>query len=352
MNIKEAGDKLGVTPRAIRLYEKKGLLSPRKREDNRYREFSEKDLWRLQTIVSLRESGMSLSDIGQALEKWEENGMEELRYYLELQRSVLMSEWLQLRQVLETADRMIGLLRSEKTLPIDHLYRLASASKALREQRANWKDRWDFNRLAPGHDERVAAPSGEYANYGEALDRVADRIDARAGEKGLDVGTGTGNLAGLFLGRGCAMSGVDQSREMLRLCRAKYPDMETRLGNFLALPYLEEKFDFVVSSFAFHHLAGEQQLLALEEMRRVLKPGGRICIADSMGPDSASEKADPVSRPEHSRASARARAAARAPERPEDPYPSAARLRQWLEANGFAVETERLNETLHLIYAH
>jgi len=157
VNIKDAADKLGITPRAIRLYEKRGLLSPAKQEGNRYRSFAEKDLWRLQTIVSLREAGMSLADIKQALEMWEDRGMEELQYYLELQRSVLMSEWLQLKQIVETADRMIELLKSERTLPLEHLFGLASASKRLREQRANWKDQWDFNRLAPTHDERVAA---------------------------------------------------------------------------------------------------------------------------------------------------------------------------------------------------
>jgi len=326
VNIKEAADKLGITPRAIRFYEKKGLLSPAKQEANRYRTFSEQDIWRLQTIVSLRESGMSLSDIKQALEKWEADGMEELQYYLELQRSILMSEWLQIKQIVETTDRMIELLKNERSLPLEHIFGLASASKRLREQRVNWKDRWDFNRLAPTHDERVAASEGNYADYGEALERIVRLIRPAKGERGLDIGTGTGNLAGKFLELGCAMSGVDQSREMLRLCQAKHPAMETRLGNFLALPYVREQFDFVVSSFAFHHLTGDQQGLALEEMDRVLKPPGRIAIADLMNAE------------EHAQV--------------RSGYPSARALSRWFAEHGYTADLYSLNERLHVLIAY
>lgn len=326
MNIKEAADKLGITPRTIRFYEKKGLLSPAKQQSNLYRSFSEQDLWRLQTIVALREAHLSLSDIKQALEKLERNGVEELRYYLEMQRSALMSEWLQLKQAVETTDRMIELVQRERTLPLEHLFGLANASKQLREQRAGWKDRWDFNRLAPTHDERVAANEGDYADYEDALERVVRLIRPQQNERGLDIGTGTGNLAGKFLTASCHMSAVDQSREMLRLCREKHPEIETRLGNFLALPFLREQFDFVVTSFAFHHLTGNQQQLALEEMDRVLKPGGRIAIADLM---ASAEEGD----------------------RPPSSYPEARTLRHWFENRNYFVQLYRLNERLHILYA-
>jgi DNA-binding transcriptional MerR regulator len=100
VKIKEVADKLNLSPRAIRLYEAKGLLSPTKQVDNLYRTFTEKDIWKLQTIISLRESGMSLKDIKQALENLDEDNTEELQYYLELQRTVMMSEWLQMKQVI------------------------------------------------------------------------------------------------------------------------------------------------------------------------------------------------------------------------------------------------------------
>ncbi|XID91305.1 MerR family transcriptional regulator [Paenibacillaceae bacterium WGS1546] len=326
MRIKEAADKLGISARAIRLYEKKGLLSPAKQENNGYRIYSEREIWRLQTIVSLREAGMSLTDIKQALEKWERNETEELQFYLELQRAVLTSEWLKLEQALDTADRLIGLLRMEGALPLEQVFRMAQDSRRSRTKRDNWTDRWNFDRQASTHDERVAVGEGSFADYAEALDAVVARVAAEEGERGLDIGTGTGNLAGKFIDAGCAMSGVDQSREMLRLCQAKYPGMETRLGNFLALPFVRDRFDFIVSSFAFHHLDNVQQELALEEMRRVLKPSGRICIADLM---AGTEDEG------HGQAA----------------YPSLPALVEWFGKRGFGTKTLRLNERLHILYA-
>jgi ubiquinone/menaquinone biosynthesis C-methylase UbiE len=74
---------------------------------------------------------------------------------------------------------------------------------------------------------------------------------------------------------------------MLRTCRTKHPEMHVKLGNFLALPFADQSFDFVVSSFAFHHLSPDQQQLALQEMQRVLTTRGRICLTDLMFVDAA-----------------------------------------------------------------
>jgi putative AdoMet-dependent methyltransferase len=325
VKIKEVADKLNLSPRAIRLYEAKGLLSPAKQEDNLYRKFTEKDIWKLQTIISLRESGMSLKDIKQALEYLDEDNTEELQYYLELQRTVMMSEWLQMKQVIETTDRMISLLKTEKSLPLEHIFQLAEASKKLREERSSWKDKWDFNRLASTHDEQVASHSGHFADYDEALDSIVRLIAPTHGEHGLDIGAGTGNLAARFMERGIIMSAVDQSKEMLRLCQKKHTHLDTRLGNFLALPYLGGQFDFAVSSFAFHHLTHEQQL-ALDEMRRVLKPNGRICIADLM----VSHESD---------------------KNTAEQYPRLQTLKLWFESNGYRVLSLPINPLLHVVCA-
>jgi putative AdoMet-dependent methyltransferase len=326
VKIKEVADKLNLSPRAIRLYEAKGLFSPAKQADNLYRTFTEQDIWKLQTIISLRESGMSLTDIKQALESLDDNNTEELQYYLELQRTVMMSEWLQIKQVIETTDTMIALLQTEKSLPIEHIFQLAEASKRLREERNSWKDKWDFNRLASTHDEQVASHSGQYADYDEALDTIVRLIAPTQGEQGLDIGACTGNLSARFMERGITMSAVDQSKEMLRLCHKKHIGLETRLGNFLALPYLGGRFDFVVSSFAFHHLTHDQQLLALEEMRRVLKPNGRICIADLMVPKESDMNS-------------------------VDQYPYLQTLMLWFESNGYRAHSLTINPLLHVVCA-
>jgi putative AdoMet-dependent methyltransferase len=69
---------------------------------------------------------------------------------------------------------------------------------------------------------------------------------------------------------------------MLEVCKRKHPQIEVRKGHFLALPLLDNHVDGIVSSYALHHLEDNEKILALEEMDRVLKPGGEICIADLM----------------------------------------------------------------------
>jgi putative AdoMet-dependent methyltransferase len=330
MKIKEVAEKLNISPRAIRFYEEKGLVMPEKQENNQYREFSEQDIWRLQTIIALREAGMTISDIKRALEKIEGADKQELQYYLELQRSVMFSEWLEIKQIIETTDYMISILKRENTLPLDDIYKLAEGSKRLREQRNSWQDKWGFDRLAMIHDQRVLDDDSlEYKDYDRALQLTVKWLSPASGEKGLDIGTGTGNLAGKLMEQGAEMAGVDQSKEMLKHCQRKFPNMETRLGNFLAIPYLESRFDFVVSSFAFHHLTDEQKVLAIHEMRRVLKPHGRICITDLMLTEKQLETTER-----------------------EDLYlPAISGLLQLFEELGYLTKHQQINELLHIVYA-
>jgi putative AdoMet-dependent methyltransferase len=331
MNIKEAADKLGISARAIRFYEEKGLIQPAKQTNNGYRTYTENDIWRLQTIAALREIGMSLQDITHALGEIDQGNQQRLEEYLELQQAVMYAQWVELKRLLDTTQRMIDLNRQDGPLDVSHLHDLADSARRLREARQNWHDRWNYDTQAAIHDQRVQAsndrmpePNGDevrrqknswtahkpnnvttypedaesrleelgvevvagafniYDNYDEALEQTASWIFPVPGEKGLDIGTGTGNLAGKLLERGATMTAIDQSREMLRTCRTKYPEMHVKLGNFLALPFADQSFDFVVSSFAFHHLSPDQQQLALQEMQRVLTRRGRICLTDLM----------------------------------------------------------------------
>lgn len=289
------------------------MLTPSKQLHNQYRTFTEQDIWRLQAIISLRESGMPLDAIKHTLDEMDKENHEELQYYLELQRSALVSQWLEMKQVIETTDHMITLLKTNRTLPLDAIYKLAEGSRGLRELRTTWKDTWNYDQLASTHDERTSGQCEDYLHYEETLNLIVEWVSSIKGEHGLDLGTGTGNLAGRFMDQSIQMSGVDQSKEMLRQCQRKFPNLDARLGNFLAIPYLEGEFDFVVSSFAFHHLTNEQQLIALEEMRRVLKPRGRICLAGPLG--------------------------------------SHRHLAQWFEEKGYLLKQHRISSLLHIVYA-
>jgi putative AdoMet-dependent methyltransferase len=336
MLINEIVQKLNISARAIRFYEEKGLISPQKQANNQYRIFSEQEVWRLQTIMALREVGMNLEDIKSALTQLDSGDYDELQYYLELQRSMMFSQWLEYKQLIATADELINMLKQDKSLPLSGIYALAEGSKRLRNTRKNWRDQWDYDGRAIMHDsvvsnqdEEIFAES-EYKDYDEALTTVVQMIAAQNDEVGLDLGTGTGNLAGRFLTNDITMCGVDQSKEMLRQCRLKFPNMETKLGNFLAIPYLDDQFDFVVSSFAFQHLSDEQKQLSLQEIDRVLKPRGRLCLADLM------YSADNPIKPEAGA---------------KKFYASFRDLHTWLDQMGFIVQHKQINSMLHIILA-
>lgn len=353
LNIKEAASRLGISARAIRFYEEKGLIQPAKQPSNGYRTYTENDIWRLQTIAALREIGMSLQDITHALAEIDQGNQQGLEEYLELQQAVMYAQWVELKRMMDTTQRIIDLNRQDGSLDVSHLHDLAGSARRLREARQNWHDRWNYDQQAAIHDLRVQAdwtkadkPFSLYDNYNEALEQTVQWISPIPGEAGLDIGTGTGNLAGRMLNQGPFMTGIDQSREMLRTCRRKYPQMHVKLGNFLALPFADQSFDFVVSSFAFHHLAPDQQQLALEEIKRVLKASGtsRICLTDLMFTDSTHRDA-------YSSHAAIAGDAEQQRALRERHFPLLGELCGWLAHLGYETKHIRHNELLHTLLA-
>ena len=105
--------------------------------------------------------------------------------------------------------------------------------------------------------------------------------ELRSGTRVLDVGCGNGFLLGHFLGRGCAVVGIDLSEEGIALARTTYPS-----GRFELLPaddrileLLEEKpFDVVVSTEVVEHLYAPRDFV--RGCFASLKPGGRfVCCS-------------------------------------------------------------------------
>ena len=346
MLIKELAERLQITPRAIRFYEEKGLIAPKKADHSGYRHFSEEDVWRLQTIITLREVGMPIEDIREILSRIDQEE-DSLLHHLEIQRSCMFDQWVELSRVIQTTERMIERVQERRHVDPASLYELAEANKRLRQMRNSWVDRWNFNQIAGQYDTWVNEKKRgfyPYEEYESILEAVVKATAPLPSELGLDAGTGTGNLAKRFRDAGIRMSAFDQSLQMLKQCQLKNPGMETKLGTFFAFPYLDSRFDFVATSLALHHLTDEQKTLALAECKRVLKAGGRLVIADSMFEDEEKRAAHLQSL----RLAGRLEAVA---EIEDEYYADRSRLIGDLEALGFQVEAKQLTTYVHLLVA-
>ena len=93
------------------------------------------------------------------------------------------------------------------------------------------------------------------------------------GERILDLGCGTGQLAAEIAARGAHVTGVDRSPEMVAEARKKFPALRFVVGDARALPF-GEAFDAVFSNAALHWIP--EALPVVQGISRALKPGGRF----------------------------------------------------------------------------
>ncbi|NTU80884.1 MAG: class I SAM-dependent methyltransferase [Chloroflexales bacterium] len=109
---------------------------------------------------------------------------------------------------------------------------------------------------------------------------VADAAGIGPGQQVLDVACGTGVLACAVaerVGQSGAVVGLDLNEAMLVVARRKGAAVTWEAGRAEALPFPEARFDAVVSQFGLMFFA--DQLAALRQMWRVLRPGGRLAVA-------------------------------------------------------------------------
>jgi ubiquinone/menaquinone biosynthesis C-methylase UbiE len=131
-----------------------------------------------------------------------------------------------------------------------------------------------------------------HGREGAFREKIIDLARLKTGERVLDVGCGTGTLAIAAKRRVGATGnvyGIDASPEMIaragRKAKKAGLDIVFNKDTIEALPYPDAQFDVVLSTLMFHHLPRRMREEGVREMRRVLKPGGRVLIVDFAGTD-------------------------------------------------------------------
>lgn len=139
-----------------------------------------------------------------------------------------------------------------------------------------------FDRIVPGYDLMNRLMTGGMDVRWRAL---AAELATPAGRRVLDVATGTGDLAANLQARGAAVVGADFAGNMLRSAQRKLPStIPLVLADAQQLPFASESFDRVTNAFLLRNLSSLDQ--GLQEMHRILRPGGRLVCLEITRPAS------------------------------------------------------------------
>lgn len=166
--------------------------------------------------------------------------------------------------------------------------------------------------------------AGYVSRLGEG---VVDLLDPRPGERILDLGCGTGDLAAEISARGAEVTGADASPEMVARAAGKYPRLRFVIADARSLELDVGSFDAVFSNAALHWV--KEASRAIREVHRVLRPGGRF-VAELGGRGN-------VRTVERALEEALAEIGVSAAERNPWYFPSLAEYAGLLEENGFEV---------------
>lgn len=137
--------------------------------------------------------------------------------------------------------------------------------------------REQYDRMADVYDQR-------WNNYiAKSLSFLKYWVQISAEATVLDIGCGTGEFERLLLTENSQqmITGVDISEEMLLVAKQKcrtYPNVSFQNASVSDLPFADNTFDVIVSASAFHYFDNPD--IALKEMRRVVKPEGKVVMLD------------------------------------------------------------------------
>jgi demethylmenaquinone methyltransferase/2-methoxy-6-polyprenyl-1,4-benzoquinol methylase len=140
-----------------------------------------------------------------------------------------------------------------------------------------------FATIADRYDLITALLSyGQDARWKRQLVRLAE---VHPGERALDLAAGTGDIAFAVADRGAKTIGLDITHRMLQLASAKSNKARFITGDMANLPFASAAFDLVTTGYGLRNVPDLNG--AIDEIARVLKPGGRLLSLDFNRPENA-----------------------------------------------------------------
>lgn len=141
-----------------------------------------------------------------------------------------------------------------------------------------------------GRDEQHAghvSALAETPGFARLRDQILSRAQPAEGERALDIGAGTGLLALAVAPSVAHVTAIDSSPAVCGLLEARARELgignvEAVVADARKLPLPDASLDLVVSNYCLHHVTDADKLVALGEIARVLRPGGRLVFGDMM----------------------------------------------------------------------
>ena len=148
-------------------------------------------------------------------------------------------------------------------------------------------DNKSFDLWADGYDKSVnlSDESNEYpfAGYKDLLNTIYKMVHKKEKGKILDIGFGTGVLTKKLYDDGYRIYGLDFSQNMIDIAKEKMP-LAKLYKHDISKAMPEElkdiKFDYIISSYAMHHLDDKEKLDLINQLWEYLSSGGKIIIGD------------------------------------------------------------------------
>lgn len=144
-----------------------------------------------------------------------------------------------------------------------------------------------FDLWADGYDQSVQlsedADTYPFAGYKRVLGTIYDTIRRAQGKRVLDVGVGTGVLSKKLYDQGYTIYGMDFSEKMLLIAQTKMPDacfLRHDFAGGFPEQWAGEQFDFIVCTYAIHHLDDVQKASFVHALLAHLSDGGSVLIGD------------------------------------------------------------------------
>ncbi len=292
----EFAKKARVTIRTIRYYDKENILKPSVRTDNGNRMYSERDLVKLQQILLLKYLGFTLKDIREMT--MGTTTEQSLLDSLTIQRKLITERIEEMKAVQNAIEETITAIQEQKQIAWDEMLKLIHMTSMEQSLKNQYVNSANINSRIRLHEEYSVNKQGWFP-------WIFEQCEFQKGETVLEVGCGNGALwceNYAKIPKDIDINLTDISAGMLRDARrnmeqqenktsavgantktlkdGQIPKFKYKTANIEKLPFKDETFDVVIANHVLFYCDNVNQ--AITEVRRVLKPGGRL-IASTYG---------------------------------------------------------------------